>query len=96
MAIKNTLEGKMTYRIKRSEASVFLRRDFEDLGGYDQVGYGNNQRPSKNANDPDTIIYDTKGTDNMVDDDDVLMVLQDFSVDLEFKHFEIVVDPDVV
>ena len=38
MAIKNTLEGKMTYRIKRSEASVFLRRDFEDLGGYDQVG----------------------------------------------------------
>ena len=38
MAIKNTLEGKMTYRIKRSEASVFLCRDFEDLGGYDQVG----------------------------------------------------------
>ena len=38
MAIKNTLEGKITYRIKRSEASVFLRRDFEDLGGYDQVG----------------------------------------------------------
>ena len=38
MAIKNTLEGKMTYRIKRSEASVFLRRDFKDLGGYDQVG----------------------------------------------------------
>ena len=38
MAIKNTLEGKMTYRIKRSAEAVFLRRDFEDLGGYDQVG----------------------------------------------------------
>ena len=38
MAIKNTLEGKMTYRIKRSADAVFLRRDFKDLGGYDQVG----------------------------------------------------------
>ena len=38
MAIKNTLEGKMTYRIKRSAEAVFLRRDFKDLGGYDQVG----------------------------------------------------------
>ena len=38
MTIKNTLEGKMTYRIKRSAEAVFLRRDFEDLGGYDQVG----------------------------------------------------------
>ena len=38
MAIKNTLEGKMTYRIKRSAETVFLRRDFKDLGGYDQVG----------------------------------------------------------
>ena len=38
MAIKNTLEGKMTYRIKRSALAVFMRRDFEDLGGYDQVG----------------------------------------------------------
>ena len=38
MAIKNTLEGKMTYRIKRSAEAVFLRRDFKDLGGYNQVG----------------------------------------------------------
>ena len=38
MAIKNTLEGKITYRIKRSAGAVFMRRDFEDLGGYDQVG----------------------------------------------------------
>ena len=38
MAIKNTLEGKMTYRIKRSAEAVFMRRDFKDLGGYDQVG----------------------------------------------------------
>ena len=38
MTIKNTLEGKMTYRIKRSAEAVFMRRDFKDLGGYDQVG----------------------------------------------------------
>ena len=38
MAIKSTLEGKITYRVKRSAASVFIRQDFADIGGYDQVG----------------------------------------------------------
>lgn len=38
MAIKGTLEGKITYRVKRSAVSVFVRQDFEDIGGYDQVG----------------------------------------------------------
>ena len=38
MAIKNTLEGKITYRVKRSAASVFIRQDFADISGYDQVG----------------------------------------------------------
>ena len=63
----------------------------------DYKGYGNNQRPSRNAEKlGDTIIYDTKGTTDNMNDDDVLMVLQDFSAALEFEHFEIVVDPDVV
>lgn len=38
MPVKNTLEGKISYRIKRSRAAVFVRQDFEDIGGYDQVG----------------------------------------------------------
>ena len=38
MAIKNTLGGRITYRVKRSAGSVFLRQDFADIGGYDQVG----------------------------------------------------------
>ncbi len=38
MAIRNTLEAKITYRIKRSKACMFLRDDFAELGGYDQVG----------------------------------------------------------
>ena len=38
MAIKNTLESRITYRVKRSAASVFIRQDFADIGGYDQVG----------------------------------------------------------
>ena len=38
MAIKDTLEGKITYRVKRSAVAVFVRQDFEDIGGYDQVG----------------------------------------------------------
>ena len=38
MPIKNTLEGKIAYRVKRSKAPVFLRDDFKDIGGYDQVG----------------------------------------------------------
>lgn len=38
MPIKNTLEGKITYRVKRSRTPVFVRDDFKDIGGYDQVG----------------------------------------------------------
>ena len=38
MPIKNTLEGKITYRVKRSKTPVFVRDDFKDIGGYDQVG----------------------------------------------------------
>ncbi|MEZ4820252.1 MAG: DUF6088 family protein [Bdellovibrionota bacterium] len=38
MAMKRTLESKITYRIKRSAVPVFIRQDFEDIGGYDQVG----------------------------------------------------------
>jgi hypothetical protein len=38
MPIKETLEGRITYRVKRSGAPIFLREDFSDLGGYDQVG----------------------------------------------------------
>ena len=38
MPIKDTLEGKITYRVKRSKAPVFVRDDFKNIGGYDQVG----------------------------------------------------------
>ncbi len=38
MPIKDTLEGKISYRIKRSKNPVFVRDDFKDIGGYDQVG----------------------------------------------------------
>lgn len=38
MPIKNTLEGRITYRIKRCKTPVFVRDDFKDIGGYDQVG----------------------------------------------------------
>ena len=38
MPIKDTLEGKITYRVKRSKIPVFVRNDFKDIGGYDQVG----------------------------------------------------------
>lgn len=38
MPVKDTLEGKITYRVKRSKTSVFVRDDFKDIGGYDQVG----------------------------------------------------------
>ena len=34
-----TLEQKIAMRISRSKREVFLRKDFEDLGGYDQVGW---------------------------------------------------------
>ncbi len=33
-----SLEKRMGRRILRKKKTVFLRRDFEDLGGYDQVG----------------------------------------------------------
>lgn len=33
-----TLEGKVSKRISRKKANVFLRDDFKDLGDYDQVG----------------------------------------------------------
>ena len=33
-----TLEGKINTRIARKQAPVLLREDFDDLGGYDQVG----------------------------------------------------------
>jgi hypothetical protein len=38
VSVKDTLEGKITYRIKRSKCPVFVRDDFKDIGGYDQVG----------------------------------------------------------
>lgn len=38
MPLKNTLESRISYRIKRSKSRVFLRKDFSDIGGYDQVG----------------------------------------------------------
>ena len=33
-----TLSAKVESRIDRKKADVFLRADFQDLGGYDQVG----------------------------------------------------------
>lgn len=33
-----TLAYKIAARIQRKKSTVFLREDFEDLGGYDQVG----------------------------------------------------------
>lgn len=33
-----TLEQKIALRISKSKREVFLRKDFEDLGGYNQVG----------------------------------------------------------
>src|SRR5215469_8727257 len=33
-----TLETKLLNRIERKRGDVFVRADFEDLGGYDQVG----------------------------------------------------------
>lgn len=38
MSRARTLEQKIALRISRSKREVFLRKDFEDLGGYDQVG----------------------------------------------------------
>src|SRR5271154_3253163 len=33
-----TLEDRLLARIERKRRDVFLRSDFDDLGGYDQVG----------------------------------------------------------
>src|ERR1700732_4865912 len=33
-----TLETRLLKRIERKRGDVFLRTDFDDLGGYDQVG----------------------------------------------------------
>ncbi len=38
MAVGTKLENRISYRVKRSASRVFLRADFLDLGGYDQVG----------------------------------------------------------
>jgi len=35
---KATLEDRIIERIKRSKDNVFLRKEFDGLGGYDQVG----------------------------------------------------------
>ena len=36
--MKETLERQLSSRIKRKRCDVFLRADFDDLAGYDQVG----------------------------------------------------------
>ena len=38
MAKKIALEERVAKRIKRMKRTVLLREDFDDLGGYDQVG----------------------------------------------------------
>lgn len=38
MRKKRNLESKIVNRISRKKGVVLLRNDFEDLGGYDQVG----------------------------------------------------------
>ena len=38
MVRKLALEARMARRIKRMESTVLMRSDFDDLGGYDQVG----------------------------------------------------------
>ena len=37
-SMRQTLEAQLWKRIDRKRGNVFLRADFEDLGGYDQVG----------------------------------------------------------
>ena len=44
-----TLEDKVSYRITRSKQNVFVREDFEDLGGYDQIGRALRQLAKSNA-----------------------------------------------
>jgi len=36
--MRDTLEARIAKRIDRKRSDVFLRADFADLGGYDQVG----------------------------------------------------------
>jgi Family of unknown function (DUF6088) len=38
MPVKQTLEGRMTYRIKRSAVPVFVPGDFKNLSDSDQIG----------------------------------------------------------
>lgn len=38
MEYRKTIEGKIESRITKKAATVFLREDFLDLAGYDQVG----------------------------------------------------------
>jgi hypothetical protein len=38
MSNKKSLEAKIAKRIARKKSVVLLRKDFKDLGGYDQVG----------------------------------------------------------
>jgi hypothetical protein len=38
MKYSKTLEGKIAFRIARKRSPLLLREDFDDLGGYDQVG----------------------------------------------------------
>jgi hypothetical protein len=38
MKTRQTLERRITSRIAKKKADVFVRDDFTDLGGYDQVG----------------------------------------------------------
>ena len=38
MPKKATLENRISTRVKRSKSSAFVRKDFADIGGYDQVG----------------------------------------------------------
>lgn len=45
----NTLERKIATRISRQKSAVVLREDFDDLGGYDQVGRALRQLTAKGA-----------------------------------------------
>ncbi|PNW65402.1 UNVERIFIED_CONTAM: hypothetical protein BEN50_03670 [Euhalothece sp. KZN 001] len=38
MAVGQTLEQKISERLTQTEGDVFLRKDFQDLGSYSQVG----------------------------------------------------------
>lgn len=42
--MKETIETQLAKRIDRKRGDVFLRSDFSDLGGYDQVGRALRQR----------------------------------------------------